>query len=57
MSNSPSRIRRFARQARRTFDEVSYAQRRLFELQTELPDGPVDRRAASARQLERLYRR
>lgn len=57
MLSSPSRIRRFARQARRTFDEMSYAQRRLFELQTELPGRPVDRRAAGIQELERLYRR
>lgn len=56
MSSSTSRLRRLARQARRTFDDVNYAQRRLFELQTELP-GATDRRAASVRELERLYRR
>jgi hypothetical protein len=53
---STSRTRHFALRARRTWSELSYAQRRIFEIQTGLPPaGP--RFTVSAAELERHYRR
>jgi hypothetical protein len=53
---SSSRARHLARRARRTWSELSYAQRRLFEIRTGLPPaGP--RFSVSADELERHYRR
>jgi len=53
---SSSRPRHLVLRARRTLSEMSYAQRRLFEIRTGLPPaGP--RVSARADELERHYRR
>jgi hypothetical protein len=56
MTRSGTRIRRTVNHIHRTWTELSYAQRRMFEIRTGLPPaGP--RFSVSADELERHYRR
>jgi hypothetical protein len=51
-----SRVRQMASTVRRVWRELDYAQRRLFELQTQLPDERLGGRAlAEVRALESLW--
>jgi hypothetical protein len=53
-----SRAHKLAVRARRTWNELDYAQRRLFELRTDLEAGGTQprRRRATIEELDHLYR-
>jgi hypothetical protein len=55
MASSHSRIARIARSVRRTWNELDYAQRRMFEIRTGVRIDP-GRSQAKIAELERLYR-